>query len=96
MHEHDPVTNWKDRLLEEGIIEEDDFKTIQREAGKEAEASAKFADESPYPDVSEITDDVYWEVITTPKPDAPDVIFSIDLQSLFFQSCHEKLNTGKR
>ena len=62
MHEHDPITNWRDHLEEEGVIGEDDFKAIQREAGKEAEASAKFADESPYPDPSEITDDVYWEV----------------------------------
>ncbi len=62
MREHDPVTNFKETLINEGIIEEDNYKEIAKAAGEEAEAAAKFADESPYPDPSEMTDDIYWEV----------------------------------
>jgi pyruvate dehydrogenase E1 component alpha subunit len=35
---------------------------MMKEAGEEAEAAARFAEQSPYPDESEILDDVYWEV----------------------------------
>lgn len=62
MHERDPITNWKDTLIDESILTEDEFKAMRKEANKEAQDSAKFADESPFPDVSEITDDIYWEV----------------------------------
>ena len=61
-NEHDPIINWKEKLIGEGIITEDDFKQINREAGKEAEASADFAEQSPYPDPVEMMDDIYWEV----------------------------------
>jgi hypothetical protein len=49
-------------LIGEGVITEDDYKAINKEAGAEAEASAAFAIKSPYPDESEIFDDIYWEV----------------------------------
>ncbi len=62
MDEHDPITFWKNVLIAEGHITEADAKEITKEATKEANAAVKFADESPYPNVSEITDDVYWEV----------------------------------
>ena len=62
MSDHDPLTRWKDQLVREDIVTEDDFKTMMKEAGEEAEAAARFAEQSPYPDESEILDDVYWEV----------------------------------
>lgn len=62
MEDHDPVTHWKETLITEGVVTEDDFKAIRKEAMKEANHSTEFAEESEYPDVSEITDDVYWEV----------------------------------
>ena len=62
MNEHDPLTRWKDQLLSEGVVTEDDFKTMMKEAGDEAETAAQFAQQSPYPDESEMLDDVYWEV----------------------------------
>ena len=60
--QHDPVFIWKETLIEEGVITEDDYKVMNKEAGEEAKAAAKFAEESPFPDESEIMDDVYWEV----------------------------------
>ncbi|MCB1079896.1 MAG: pyruvate dehydrogenase (acetyl-transferring) E1 component subunit alpha, partial [Verrucomicrobiae bacterium] len=62
MNEHDPLTRWKDQLISEGHVTEDSFKAMMKEAGEEAEAAAQFAQQSPFPDESEILDDVYWEV----------------------------------
>ena len=62
MTEHDPLTLWKDQLISEGVITEDAFKALMKQAGEEAEAAARFAIESPFPDESEILDDIYWEV----------------------------------
>ena len=62
MTKHDPIEFWKSTLIAEGVITEDEYKTINKEAGAEADASADFAIKSPFPDESEIFDDVYWEV----------------------------------
>ncbi len=62
IQEHDPIEFWKKILIDEGVVGEDDYKEINKEAGAEAEAAAQFALKSPYPDESEIFDDVYWEV----------------------------------
>ncbi len=59
---HDPLNVWRASLLKEGIVTEADAKIIEREAQAEAEASAEFADESPYPEPSSIFNDIYWEV----------------------------------
>jgi pyruvate dehydrogenase E1 component alpha subunit len=60
--EHDPIQRWKRVLLEEGLTTEEDLKKIDKEAQKEAEASAEFAKASPYPEPESIFEDVYWEV----------------------------------
>ena len=62
MTEHDPIEFWKATLIAEGVITEDDYKQINKEAGDEANEAAEFAIKSPFPDESEIFDDVYWEV----------------------------------
>lgn len=62
MEEHDPIEFWKQTLISEKVITEDDYKAINKEAGDEANAAADFALKSPFPEESEIFDDVYWEV----------------------------------
>ncbi|MEM1442214.1 MAG: pyruvate dehydrogenase (acetyl-transferring) E1 component subunit alpha [Verrucomicrobiota bacterium] len=62
MQEHDPIDFWKKTLIDEGVITEDEYKEINKAAGAEAEASADFAIKSPFPEESEIFDDIYWEV----------------------------------
>ncbi|MEM9399828.1 MAG: pyruvate dehydrogenase (acetyl-transferring) E1 component subunit alpha [Verrucomicrobiota bacterium] len=57
----DPINIFKEKLLAESVLTEDDYKKMDKEAKAEAEASAKFAEESPYPEVGSITEDVYWE-----------------------------------
>ncbi len=61
-NEHDPIQRWKRVLLEEGVASEDEHKKIDKEAQKEADASAEFAKSSPYPEPESIFEDVYWEV----------------------------------
>ena len=58
---HDPIRLWERRLLNEGVLSEDQSKQIDTEAKEEAAAAVKFAEESPAPSVDEIMDDVYWE-----------------------------------
>ena len=57
----DPLNLFKDKLLAEGNISEDQIKSIDKKAKGDAEASAEFADASPYPDSAELMDDIYWE-----------------------------------
>ncbi|NRB45764.1 MAG: pyruvate dehydrogenase (acetyl-transferring) E1 component subunit alpha [Verrucomicrobiales bacterium] len=59
---YDPINVWKNSLLEEGVIDENDYKEIDNAAKDEAKESATFAEESPFPEPSAITDDVYFEV----------------------------------
>lgn len=62
MTDHDPLTLWKDQLVSEGIVTDEDFKALMKTAGEEAEEAAQFAISSPFPEESEILDDIYWEV----------------------------------
>ncbi len=58
----DPINVWRNQLIAEGVIDEARYKEIDGEAKAEAKAAVEFAENSPYPDVSELTDDVYYEV----------------------------------
>ena len=58
----DPINVLKQQLLKDGTLTEELAKQIDQEKKTEAEASAKFADESPVAPRSEIQTDVYWEV----------------------------------
>ncbi len=60
--EHDPIQLYKRRLIEEGVITEEQFEAISAAAKEEAEASAQFAEESPLPTDASIFEDVYFEV----------------------------------
>lgn len=60
--EHDPIQLFKQRLIEEGALTEEQFEQISEAAKEEAEASAVFAEESPLPTDEQIFEDVYFEV----------------------------------
>ena len=60
--EHDPVSIFKAHLLREGALDAAAATEIDQAAIAEAEAAAHFATQSPWPEPSEIFDDVYWEV----------------------------------
>ena len=58
---HDPINVFRRKLIEEGVITEDDATAINKAAQEEAAAAVKFADESPAPTIADISTDVYWE-----------------------------------
>jgi len=58
----DPINLYKQQLIDDKIASEDELKELDKQARDEAENAAKFADESPFPPVEEITRDVYWEL----------------------------------
>lgn len=58
----DPITRWKNTLINEGVITEEDYRQLNHEALQEAEAAAQFAEQSPWPTEADITADVYHEV----------------------------------
>ncbi len=59
---HDPLRLWQAVLKSEGHLDEATAAKLDNDARAEAEAAARFAEESPYPEEEDIFDDVYWEV----------------------------------
>lgn len=59
---HDPINTFRARLLQEGVITQEQADAINKEAADEAAAAVAFADASVAPSIESIMDDVYWEV----------------------------------
>ena len=57
--ERDPIVLFKDSLKEAKVLGDKDFEKIEQEAMAAVERAVKFAEESPYPDESELFTDVY-------------------------------------
>ena len=57
----DPLMLWRHRLIEEGILDDACADRLSDQAKAEANEAAKFADNSPTPSLSDITQDVYCE-----------------------------------
>jgi pyruvate dehydrogenase E1 component alpha subunit len=58
---HDPISLFRKRLIEEGVLTQDGAEAISKAAAEEAAASVRFADESAPPTVADISRHVYWE-----------------------------------
>ncbi len=61
-NEHDPLRLFRRQLIEEGVIDDEAATKLDDEAKHEAVESAKFAEDSPFPNESDIMADIYWEV----------------------------------
>lgn len=59
---HDPINTFRNRLIAEGVLTQEQAEEINKAAAEEAAASVAFADASPAPTIESIMDDVYWEV----------------------------------
>lgn len=59
---HDPLRIWSRHLVNEGILTEAQVEEIDLQAKDETNEAVKFAEESPFPQESEIATDVYYEV----------------------------------
>ena len=57
--ERDPIVLFKDSLKEAKIFTDKDFEEIDNQAKEATEKAVKFADESPFPDESELMTDVF-------------------------------------
>lgn len=57
----DPIFTFQQRLINEKVLTEAEAEKINQEARAEADASAAFAEASPWPTVEDIQHDVYWE-----------------------------------
>ena len=57
--QRDPIVLFKESLLEAKTISDKDYEGIENRAKEAVEAAVKFAEESPFPDESELYTDVY-------------------------------------
>ncbi len=57
----DPIQVFQALLLNEKVLDSAQVEKIDAEARAEADTSVEFAEASPFPDVSDIQKDVYWE-----------------------------------
>jgi pyruvate dehydrogenase E1 component alpha subunit len=57
--EKDPITRHRKYLTASGIVDEKDIKKIEDSVNKSMEKAKDFALNSPYPDRSEATSDIY-------------------------------------
>jgi pyruvate dehydrogenase E1 component alpha subunit len=54
----DPLLLLKERMLTHSLAQEEDFKQLEREIADEVAAAVRFAEQSPFPDPSELYEDV--------------------------------------
>jgi pyruvate dehydrogenase E1 component alpha subunit len=57
--ERDPIILFQDSLKEAKVFTDKDFETLTVKATEQVDAAVKFADESPFPDESELMTDVF-------------------------------------
>jgi hypothetical protein len=55
----DPIASFSKRLVEEGMFSDDDMKKFDDEAMERVDESVQFADNSPFPDLDSLYDDLY-------------------------------------
>jgi pyruvate dehydrogenase E1 component alpha subunit len=55
----DPIASFSKRLVEEGMFSEDDVKKFDDDAMAQVDESVQFADNSPFPDLDSLYDDLY-------------------------------------
>jgi pyruvate dehydrogenase E1 component alpha subunit len=55
----DPINVFRGRLVEEGLLSEDDAEKLDRKAVERVDAAVEFADKSPFPDLDSLYDDIY-------------------------------------
>jgi pyruvate dehydrogenase E1 component alpha subunit len=57
----DPIQGLKRRLMEEGLLDEEEYAEMEQMVNREVEDALRFAEESPDPDLGELHTDVYKE-----------------------------------
>jgi len=55
----DPIATFSERLKDEGDFDDEQFAKLDERAVEEIDEAVKFADESPFPDLDSLYDDIY-------------------------------------
>jgi TPP-dependent pyruvate/acetoin dehydrogenase alpha subunit len=55
----DPIVTFRGRLAEEGVVSEEDAEKMDEAAVKRVDEAVEFADQSPFPDLDSLYDDIY-------------------------------------
>jgi pyruvate dehydrogenase E1 component alpha subunit len=55
----DPIETFKKRVVDEGVLSEEEVEALDREAIEAVDEAVRFADQSPFPDLDSLYDDIY-------------------------------------
>ena len=55
----DPLARFEKKLMELGLLDADQVQKIKNSMAEDLKAAVKFAEESPFPEPAEVTEDVY-------------------------------------
>ena len=74
---HDPIVTFRSRLADEGVLSDEDAEKIDQEAIAAIDEAVEFADQSPFPDLASLYDDLYvygeqvqgWHTVDERSPD---------------------------
>jgi hypothetical protein len=57
--QRDPIRAFAERLVDEDVVSQDEVEKLDQEAIERVDEAQRFADESPFPDLDSLYDDVY-------------------------------------
>jgi len=63
----DPIVNFRKKLIEEGILTEQQARKLEEEVAKEVEEAERFALSSPYPEIDTLYDGLYTDIYVDPE-----------------------------
>ncbi|MFL5781107.1 MAG: pyruvate dehydrogenase (acetyl-transferring) E1 component subunit alpha [Thermoleophilaceae bacterium] len=74
---HDPILTFRSKLADEGILADDDAEKLDEQAVKTIDEAVEFADNSPFPELDSLYDDIYvfgdqvrgWHTVDERSPD---------------------------
>jgi pyruvate dehydrogenase E1 component alpha subunit len=74
---HDPIVTFRAKLDEQGILSDEDAEKLDEQAVKTVDEAVEFADNSPFPDLDSLYDDIYvygeqvrgWHTVDERSPD---------------------------
>jgi pyruvate dehydrogenase E1 component subunit alpha len=74
---HDPIVTFRSKLSDKGVLGDDDAEKLDEQAMKTVDAAVEFADNSPFPELDSLYDDLYafgeqvrgWHTVDERSPD---------------------------
>ncbi|HKP88885.1 MAG TPA: pyruvate dehydrogenase (acetyl-transferring) E1 component subunit alpha, partial [Thermoleophilaceae bacterium] len=74
---HDPIVTFRSRLEDEGVVSEEDAEKLDEQAVETVDEAVEFADNSPFPELDSLYDDIYvygeqvrgWHTVDERSPD---------------------------